>query len=159
MKNIFQSVKIIVLAVVLSLGLSYALAWTAPTATPPTGNVSAPINTSDTEQTKNGPLNVVNSVNSTYPNIGTFAFNGTSGVPHFSITDNSPGHVIVQQFRAKDGAGTSQYFNQALNVSSKTFTMSGPGADTVVANSIGTNSILFGDGTKQATASGRLLMV
>lgn len=44
MKNIFQSFKIISLAVVLSFGLSYALAWTAPTATPPAGNVSAPIN-------------------------------------------------------------------------------------------------------------------
>lgn len=43
---------------VLSLGLSYVYAWTAPTANPPLGNVSAPINTSATAQTKVGALTV-----------------------------------------------------------------------------------------------------
>lgn len=45
MKNIIQSLKVIMLATVLSFGLSYVYAWTAPTSTPPAGNVSAPINT------------------------------------------------------------------------------------------------------------------
>ena len=52
----FQQVKIIALAVVFSFGLSYVYAWTAPTATPPTGNVSAPINTGDNTQYKAGNL-------------------------------------------------------------------------------------------------------
>lgn len=56
MNHIFQPFKIIVLATILSFGLSYALAWTAPSATPPTGNVSAPINTGDNTQYKAGNL-------------------------------------------------------------------------------------------------------
>lgn len=52
MKNITQSLKVIVLALSLSFGLSYAYAWTAPTVSPPGGNVSAPINTSTTDQIK-----------------------------------------------------------------------------------------------------------
>lgn len=55
-KQIFSAFKITVLAIVLSFGLSYVYAWTAPSATPPTGNVSAPINTSGTAQTKTGGL-------------------------------------------------------------------------------------------------------
>lgn len=52
--NILNALKVSTLAIVLSFGLSYALAWTAPSTTPPTGNISAPINTSDTAQVKNG---------------------------------------------------------------------------------------------------------
>lgn len=57
-KNIFQSLKIIVLASVLSFGISYVSAWTAPTVTPPNGNVSAPINVSGTAQAKAGAFGV-----------------------------------------------------------------------------------------------------
>lgn len=56
MKRIFQQVKIVALAFIFSLGLSYVYAWTAPTATPPAGNVSAPINTGDNTQYKAGNL-------------------------------------------------------------------------------------------------------
>lgn len=57
MKNqITVALKVSILAVVLSFGLSYAIAWTAPTAPPPTGNVSAPINTGSADQTKAGDL-------------------------------------------------------------------------------------------------------
>ncbi|OHA78707.1 MAG: hypothetical protein A3B07_00290 [Candidatus Yonathbacteria bacterium RIFCSPLOWO2_01_FULL_43_27] len=62
MKNIIQLTKIIGLAIVLSLGLSYAYAWTAPTAIPPTGNADAPINTSGSDQTKTGILRVTDLV-------------------------------------------------------------------------------------------------
>lgn len=55
-KQILPTLKILALAMVLSFGISYALAWTAPTATPPTGNVSAPINTGSTKQVKLGDL-------------------------------------------------------------------------------------------------------
>lgn len=58
MKSIFPALKVSALAIVLSFGLSYALAWTAPTAVPPGGNVSAPINTSGTVQTKTGGFNI-----------------------------------------------------------------------------------------------------
>lgn len=59
-KQIFYSIKVSALAIVLSFGLSYAYAWTAPTATPPTGNVSAPINTSSTVQAKTGNFTAPN---------------------------------------------------------------------------------------------------
>ncbi|MHB1163221.1 MAG: hypothetical protein ACYCZZ_01705 [Minisyncoccota bacterium] len=47
----------LVLALILSFGLSYAYAsWTEPGSTPPAGNVDAPINTGATAQTKSGTL-------------------------------------------------------------------------------------------------------
>lgn len=57
--QIFNSLKVVTLAVVLSFGLSFVYAWTAPTQSPPAGNVSAPINTSATEQIKAGGLGVL----------------------------------------------------------------------------------------------------
>lgn len=56
--QLFNAFKISTLAVVLSSGLSYVYAWTAPASQPPNGNVSAPINTSSTAQTKTGSLNL-----------------------------------------------------------------------------------------------------
>ncbi|KKT08281.1 MAG: hypothetical protein UV86_C0020G0002 [Candidatus Nomurabacteria bacterium GW2011_GWB1_43_20] len=56
MKNIIQALKVTTLAIILSFGISYVYAWTAPTATPPGGNVSAPINTSATAQYKDGAI-------------------------------------------------------------------------------------------------------
>ncbi len=44
------------LAIVLSLGLSYVHAWTAPTVSPPGGNTAAPLNTSLVAQVKYGGL-------------------------------------------------------------------------------------------------------
>lgn len=55
-KNIFQPLKIIILALAFSVGISYVSAWTAPTVTPPNGNVSAPINVSGNDQTKLGSI-------------------------------------------------------------------------------------------------------
>lgn len=62
MINIIQLIKIVVLSIVLSLGLSYVYAWTAPTGTPPAGNADAPINTSGSDQTKTGILRVTDLV-------------------------------------------------------------------------------------------------
>lgn len=56
--TIIQTVKTIVLAVILSIGISYAYAWVAPTALPPGGNVGAPINTEASAQKKIGGLTV-----------------------------------------------------------------------------------------------------
>lgn len=60
-KEIIQNTKVIVLALVLALGVSYVYAWTAPTQTPPnctSGNpgCDAPINVSNVGQTKVGGL-------------------------------------------------------------------------------------------------------
>lgn len=57
MNTITQSLKIILLAVVLSLGISHAFAWVSPTVAPTGGNDSmAPLNTSNNDQVKNGNL-------------------------------------------------------------------------------------------------------
>lgn len=56
MQNIFQSLKTLLLAVILSIGVSYVYAWTGPTATAPDGNVSVPINVGATSQVKSGGL-------------------------------------------------------------------------------------------------------
>lgn len=58
--QLLDALKVSVLAIILSFGLSYALAWTAPTATPPAGNIFAPINTGSDLQTKTGNLSVAN---------------------------------------------------------------------------------------------------
>ena len=58
MKNITQTIKIVGTALVLSVGISYVSAWTAPTVTPPNGNVAAPVNISNTAQYKSGALGV-----------------------------------------------------------------------------------------------------
>ncbi|OHA79314.1 MAG: hypothetical protein A2747_02635 [Candidatus Yonathbacteria bacterium RIFCSPHIGHO2_01_FULL_44_41] len=55
MKNINQFLKIVLVALTLSIGVGYAFAWTVPTATPPVGNVAAPINVSGTSQYKGDP--------------------------------------------------------------------------------------------------------
>lgn len=56
MNNITQSIKVILLAVIFSFGISYAFAWVSPTVAPTGGNSAAPLNTSNNDQTKNGNL-------------------------------------------------------------------------------------------------------
>ncbi len=61
--ELWQSAKILTVALVLSLGVQYAsAAWSGPTATPPNENTSAPINVSATSQVKSGGLGVTNLV-------------------------------------------------------------------------------------------------
>ena len=62
MNHIFQSTKVILLALALSIGISYVSAWTAPTVTPPNGNVAAPLNVSSAAQIKTGSLRIQGSL-------------------------------------------------------------------------------------------------
>jgi len=55
-KVILENVRIITVAIILSLGASVAFAWTGPTATPPSSNISAPVNVGSTSQIKTGGL-------------------------------------------------------------------------------------------------------
>src|SRR3990167_6365008 len=52
----FRYIKILALALALSLGATLVYAWTGPTATAPSGNTATPINTSATSQVKSGGL-------------------------------------------------------------------------------------------------------
>ena len=55
-KNIQQSIKIGAIILLVGLGSSVVFAWSAPTTTPPNGNISAPINTGSVPQIKKGKL-------------------------------------------------------------------------------------------------------
>lgn len=57
-KDLLQTLKILIAAIILSFSISAAYAWVAPTQTPPNGNVAAPINTGATNQVKTGGLGV-----------------------------------------------------------------------------------------------------
>lgn len=87
MKNITQSLKVTVLSLLLSFGLSYVYAWTAPTVTAPGGNVSAPINTSTTSQLKDGAFGATGIIHG-YSNA---YFDGNMGVG--TTTPAVPLHV------------------------------------------------------------------
>ncbi len=59
LKNFTESIKITAIALVLTLGATYAYAaWTGPTSAPPNGNTPAPVNVGTTNQIKNGGLGV-----------------------------------------------------------------------------------------------------
>ena len=60
MKTILQPLKVITLALILSVGISYVSAWTAPSATPPSSNVATPVNVSSTAQIKTGDFSAWN---------------------------------------------------------------------------------------------------
>lgn len=60
MNKYFQTIKILALALVLSVGVSVVYAWVGPTATPPEGNTPTPINISENGQIKDGGLLVGN---------------------------------------------------------------------------------------------------
>ncbi|MEK7582103.1 MAG: hypothetical protein AAB488_02140 [Patescibacteria group bacterium] len=56
--ELFQSLKTLALALILSVGVSYVYAWTGPIGTPPNDNTDAPINTGTVSQVKDGGLSV-----------------------------------------------------------------------------------------------------
>lgn len=58
MKLFNTSFKVLAIAVILSVGISVAYAWTSPTSAPPAGNVSAPLNVGSTPQSKAGSLSI-----------------------------------------------------------------------------------------------------
>ncbi|MCK4386618.1 MAG: hypothetical protein KAV41_00840 [Candidatus Pacebacteria bacterium] len=57
-QQVLQTLKIIALALILTTGLSIALAWNGPTAAPPGNNTDEPLNTSNNWQTKYGYLSL-----------------------------------------------------------------------------------------------------
>jgi len=56
-KIIINNLKVLVIALILSVGVSYvSAAWNNPTSNPAGGNVATPINVSSVNQVKNGDL-------------------------------------------------------------------------------------------------------
>jgi hypothetical protein len=94
-KNILQSMKVLVLALVLSLGINYAFSAPIGGGTPPLSNVDGPLNVGTSIQIKNGDLSVngfLGTLNAAFMKsvgIGT----ATPGFPldiKTSSTDSSP---------------------------------------------------------------------
>ena len=57
-KIVSNYTRILLIAIALSIGVTYVYAWTGPTATAPGGNTPAPINVGTAAQTKSGKLTV-----------------------------------------------------------------------------------------------------
>ncbi|OIP65225.1 MAG: hypothetical protein COV32_02800 [Candidatus Yonathbacteria bacterium CG10_big_fil_rev_8_21_14_0_10_43_136] len=103
--NITNAIKVSALAVILSLGLSFVYAWTAPTNQPPAGNVSAPINTSATAQTKAGDFSVgglLSGVNATFNRLGI----GAPADPLIAL--NVAGTIKTTGFQLSTGSGVGK---------------------------------------------------
>jgi len=119
MRNqLLDSAKIIILAIVLSFGLSYVMAWTAPTATPPAGNVSAPINTSATAQTKIGGITVGSLTTAGIATVGSLnAGNGSiSTATNISGWGVLADHVVANNITLSSAGGAlSFYDNTSMN--------------------------------------------
>jgi hypothetical protein len=58
LKGIMRFPSALAAALLILLGASTASAWTGPTASPPSANVSAPLNVGATAQVKNGNIGV-----------------------------------------------------------------------------------------------------
>ncbi len=92
-KEFTQTLKILLAAVVLSLGVSYAYAWTAPTDAPPAGNTPAPVNEGFNIQSKLGKLILNTNIASQYPT-GLEVF----GDANFYASGSSAGNVTATAF-------------------------------------------------------------
>jgi len=102
LKQTLSVTKIVLLALVLSFGLSYALAWTSPTATPPGANVAAPINASATDQVKTGGLTVGSLTTAGLTNTGTLRVTSGAGATKV-LTSDASGNATWQAPAAGGG--------------------------------------------------------
>ncbi|MEK7575291.1 MAG: hypothetical protein AAB511_03625 [Patescibacteria group bacterium] len=109
--QLLQTTKILILALSLSLGLSYVFAWTGPSQTAPLSNVPAPINVGPTAQTKLGQLLLAPATlpagQAAFDVTGIASVNGILVNGAITITGGSPatGKVLT----AVDGTGFARW--------------------------------------------------
>lgn len=98
-KQFLQTIKIVVLGLIVGVGAHYASAvtWTPPTATPPNNNTAAPINVSSTGQSKVGGLTVATGAVTN----GLIVANGNVGIG----TTNPTQKVDVPNGYIRSGTG------------------------------------------------------
>ncbi len=100
--NIKESTKVAVLALAITLGVTYAFAaWTGPIASPPNSNVDAPINVGTVDQIKSGGLGV--------DSLAVFGNLGVTGYLQLGTTTSACGSNIMGALRF-DSAGKSLEF-------------------------------------------------
>ncbi|MDO8522107.1 MAG: hypothetical protein Q7S08_02350 [bacterium] len=88
MSSTLRYIKLLLLAIALSLGVSIVYAWTGPTAAPPDGNTDTPINTGITTQIKHGDFSANNTIfdsMSIYLSGGTIVNTSAITSPKFCI--------------------------------------------------------------------------
>ena len=147
-------VLLIALGIVIGSTLSaiIAVAWTAPTASPPGNNVSSPVNVGNVMQLKNGTLGVNglgvfgNTMLSGTNGDGTG--NGVNSYLNFGATAGQSGYGI------RDNNGTLEFRNSSGSWGSlNTMLINLMQVNGITPNVIGQiTSIKFGDGTTQTTA-------
>ena len=117
-KKIISALKVISLSLILAFGVSYVSAWTAPTVTPPGGNVAPPINVSSVPQTKAGGLTVGSlatggaTLGPTTSSYGAATLKGStnnySGINFKNVAGSNAGTLMM-------GPSHSGFFNAADN--------------------------------------------
>jgi len=136
LKQLFATTKVLILAIVLSFGLSYALAWTSPTATPPGANVAAPLNASATDQVKTGGLTAGSLTTAGLTTTGTLRVTTGAGATKV-LTSDASGNATWQAAASGSGDNLGNHTaTQALNMAGNNITSAG--AITATNNAIAT---------------------
>jgi len=123
--KLLNTLKILVLGIALSFGLSFVYAWAPPTEAPPGGNVSAPINTGSTDQVKSADL-VTESFGTNSIRISEGAVAG-----YVLTSDDEEGRASWQPSSA-GGGGTRAPYYQVFDTPGTWTKPSGYGANAVV---------------------------
>lgn len=124
--KLVNSVKMIVLALIITIGMSYVVAWTGAPANPPSDNASAPLNVGNERQDKLGPLYLntatsggvspigllVNGISKLYGNVEI----GTTTLPaSLKIVDGNQGAGRILTSNAEGRAGWQDLSAFSLN--------------------------------------------
>lgn len=163
--KIFNFIKVSLLALSLSFGLSFVYAWTAPTVTPPGGNVAAPINISSVAQTKAGALTVGGLITAgDITGANRAAMNAVTTGVYDDVTSNSPYSRINADSFHTNGLGVGQLFleGNAIDANSPINIGKGlAGGQTTQSVNVGTlNATVVSAGTLTVTtgaAAGKVL--